>query len=402
MWPDTVRLPSRPNLTTRLRLLLVRETSSGAFIPELDGLRFVAITSVVVYHLTHFYLVKSGRTATDALTRALLQGGFGVSLFFVVSGFIISVPFAKAHLAGGVQPSLSRYYLRRLARLEPPYFANLLLMFVLLSFVKPESFISRLQHLLASAVYQHNAIYGSVSSINFVAWSLEIEFQFYVLAPLLAPVFGVRNPVWRRVILVAAILGWSGLAFMTRGSPRLYLSIAGHGAYFLSGFLLADFYVTRWSSASPLRSWDVVTVLAWPGILAILLGGGVWRLSLPLVVAVAYAAAFRGHWTRRLLRLPALYIVGGMCYTIYLYHFAVISAVGNPLLRVVPDALPFSVSVASLGLVVLPVVLAVSSVLYLALEKPFMGSDNWLRRATRLDEGRQSTERSAVPSRVEL
>src|SRR6185369_9481194 len=133
----------------------------------------------------------------------LSQGGFGVSLFFVISGFIISLPFAKALLAGGARPPLAGYYFRRLTRLEPPYFANLLVMFTLLTILKPEPMLARLPHLLASAIYQHGLVYGSASSVNFVAWSLEVEFQFYALAPLLVGVFAVRSEFRRRVLIVA-------------------------------------------------------------------------------------------------------------------------------------------------------------------------------------------------------
>ena len=185
-------------------------------------------------------MVKTGRNEGDIVTDVLSQGGFGVSLFFVISGLIISLPFAKAYLGGGARPTLADYYLRRLTRLEPPYFVNLVIMFGLLSVLKADAVVDRLPHLLASAFYQHNLVYGAVSSVNFVAWSLEVEFQFYALAPLLVRVFGVRSQPRRRGIIAAAILLASALALAAESSPGMRLSIIGHGGYFLAGFLLAE------------------------------------------------------------------------------------------------------------------------------------------------------------------
>lgn len=113
-----------------------RISSSGQFIPEVDGLRFFAIFSVFIYHLTGDILRHS--SALDAYTRkasaifpATQVLNVGVQLFFVISGFILGLPFATAHLANKKPVSLKKYFLRRVTRLEPPYIISLLLFFVL-------------------------------------------------------------------------------------------------------------------------------------------------------------------------------------------------------------------------------------------------------------------------------
>ena len=70
---------------------LRRITSSGDYIPEIDGLRFVAILSVVLYHLYGF-LPNSG--AGLPLQPAVSHGYRGVNLFYVISGFVLALPFA--------------------------------------------------------------------------------------------------------------------------------------------------------------------------------------------------------------------------------------------------------------------------------------------------------------------
>ena len=80
-------------------LSLRRITSGGKFIPEIDGLRFVAIASVVVSHV-QFLLVERSALAPSAnwVFRAVNHGWRGVDLFFALSGFILALPFAAHHL----------------------------------------------------------------------------------------------------------------------------------------------------------------------------------------------------------------------------------------------------------------------------------------------------------------
>jgi len=97
---------STPNsFSRRLLVRLSRETSSGRFIPEMDGLRFVAIAMVVLFHLNGYLTAKAvspqyAFTArSDWITQVALVGFRGVELFFVISGFILGLPFAAHHIA---------------------------------------------------------------------------------------------------------------------------------------------------------------------------------------------------------------------------------------------------------------------------------------------------------------
>ncbi|HVG16816.1 MAG TPA: acyltransferase family protein, partial [Chitinophagaceae bacterium] len=112
-----------------------RETSSIAYLPEIDGLRFLAIFWVVaLMHTTHFIDEKffGNKLIVGAYWRSFfMEGGHGVTLFFMISGFILSLPFAKMHLQkeGAKRINLKEYYIRRLVRLEPPYIIALILFF---------------------------------------------------------------------------------------------------------------------------------------------------------------------------------------------------------------------------------------------------------------------------------
>jgi peptidoglycan/LPS O-acetylase OafA/YrhL len=126
----------RNSVAGRFLAQISRETSSGRFIPEMDGLRFAAIGMVILFHLNGYLNAKSpfysaAAPNSDWLAQAAMVGFRGVELFFVISGFILGLPFAAHYLKGTAPVSLRKYYLRRLTRLEPPYIVALLLLFIL-------------------------------------------------------------------------------------------------------------------------------------------------------------------------------------------------------------------------------------------------------------------------------
>jgi len=333
-----------PALRTFLRQRFTRVTTSVAFIPQLDGLRALALLLVVVHHVFAIYLVDTHRLGAQILPRdwALiaprsrlvdwaLHTAIGVSMFFVISGFILAIPFARRYLKGNAPPSRKLYLLRRLIRMEPPYFLSMTLMFLcLLIGAHPtwEHFWQMTHafgfHYLASMLYLHGAIYGEGSWINGVAWTLEIEIQFYLLLPVIAELFRIRRTGLRRAILFSAVVISSlfvQLVLPNLHNPRLELSFVSQMQFFLAGILLADVYLdpSRMLRLGPhvadamalVSAALVVYVLHWrPGI--------TWME--PLLLIAMFFAVFHGRWTRRLFAWRLLTIPGTMCYTIFLYH----------------------------------------------------------------------------------
>jgi len=191
-----------------VKLSFKRITSTGNFIPEIDGLRFIAITSVVMYHLYGFIAAKDINHYVHSfdfpfLRILLSHGHLGVPLFFVISGFILGLPFAKFHIVKEKPVSLKKYFLRRLTRLEPPYIlAMTILLFGAVYVAKTVSVSDGILSYLSSIIYQHNFIWsGVLPLLNGPVWSLEIEVQFYILAPLLAYIFAVKSSSIRRTLI---------------------------------------------------------------------------------------------------------------------------------------------------------------------------------------------------------
>ena len=189
---------------------LRRITSSGVYIPEIDGLRFLAIIPVVLIHAYGQVPTLAGLGTIDmdqqqGFFRLVGHGSYGIQLFFAISGFILALPFARKHLQAGREVKLGPYFLRRLTRLEPPYVLMLLLRAAALAVTAKLSGRALVAHLLASIFYLHNIAYGVASKIEAVSWTLEIEVQFYCLAPLLTQIYRIPSNWLRRTLLAILI-----------------------------------------------------------------------------------------------------------------------------------------------------------------------------------------------------
>jgi peptidoglycan/LPS O-acetylase OafA/YrhL len=374
---------------------LSRVTSSGELIPEIDGLRFLAISTVILHHAMSILLPASGRTGPihtpsewfdsaerfSPLVGLAYCGHFGVNLFFAISGFILAMPFARKLLNGLPAPGWKSYYLRRLTRIEPPYVICLLIFFGYLAIEKGRG-AELLPNLLASLIYSHGLIFGQHSQVNAVTWSLEIEIQFYVLVPLLVSVFRLRNRIVRRLLLLAAVAlgGWlSQHVVYPSGSARLALSLANFFAYFLAGFLLADLYLGGWLRAEKRLAFDLLALLAAAAIVLVLTTHGHFYFSLPLLILPLYIGCFRGRASNAFLRARWIAITGGMCYTLYLYHAPILSEFSWNINSLFSVARPIGLDYLTQLLIVCPAIFALCSLWFVLTEKPFM---KWSLSAT--------------------
>jgi len=319
-----------------------RVTSSGNYIPEVDGLRFVAIMSVFIYHFTQLVVEKNRFTYHDSKEsyRAFYQlsghGNRGVELFFMISGFILAMPFAKQYLLGGKRIAIKEYFFRRITRIEPPYIVSLVICFIAKVYIaRSETFSQLIPHFFASVFYIHNFIYGrnSLPLVNGVAWSLEIEVQFYLLAPFLFRMFSLPQ-VWRRTLMVVTAVLFSVIF------PHLIIlpfkSILDFIPYFILGCLLADFYISEtkvnMSGIFQLIIFFILFCSIWllPNNLV---GFGnneqLKDLLLPWILFLFFYMVLFSTKLKILMSKGFIPVVGGMCYSIYLMHLRVFSMTGK-------------------------------------------------------------------------
>jgi peptidoglycan/LPS O-acetylase OafA/YrhL len=179
----------------------------------LDGLRALAALSVLLYHVAGMTTVRGG-----ALGAALSELNAGVAVFFVISGFVIYRPFARAIGSGSRLPGTLAFYRRRAARILPAYWVVLTLWLVALAVAGgggPSGDWAGYYGLVQG--YSSRTVLGGLGP----AWSLCIEVAFYAVLPVLAFLIA-RLAGGRRQLLVIAVLGVCSLGLRVAFSGSLF------------------------------------------------------------------------------------------------------------------------------------------------------------------------------------
>jgi peptidoglycan/LPS O-acetylase OafA/YrhL len=375
-------------------------------IATVEGLRGVAVLWVVLFH---FCVVRSTGASdpwiafVDAirpLAVVIRNGYLGVDLFFLITGFLLALPWFRNAARAMPPPSATAFYERRLRRIVPAYYVQLaFLFFVVLPLIRGLMYWRQdlgflLFNLGAHATFLHytSPITSASLSLNGPLWTLALEMQYYLLLPLIAPFF-VRAP-WRAalaLILVAA--AWRWLSFhdleplvrmqMALGSwwsipePTIRAFIASQLPGYLAHFALGILAGRAWLSwkdraASPMRTAIAAGFAA--ASLALLYwlyagGGAVVGEMSWLVSAIAMAAAMTAIVSTRipvgnvLFANRPIQFVGRVSYSAYLYHL--------PLLMLANHFVP-----TQDGWAVFPAyvagVLGVSWISWRFVERPFM------------------------------
>ena len=365
------------------RIDLSRITTSGNFIPEIDGLRFIAIISVVLFHLFGFISDKDNHIYVSQmdfsfLTNILKHGDLGVPLFFVLSGFILGLPFAKHHIKSGKKVNLKSYFYRRITRLEPPYIVLMSLLCVAVVYTNKMQVTEAINSFLASVFYSHNILFSEASFINVVAWSLEIEIQFYILVPILTLLFSVTNKSKRRIGIVISIVVATLVSYYTN---LKFIFITDYLHYFLIGFLLVDYFLEEDINKHTTILRSLVSLVS----LFILFyidesyftfkhGELIWELLLVSLIFISYYNIII-HKSLSFFSNKIITNIGGMCYSIYLLHFVIISFVGNPLLKInFSENQILNSSIYSI--ILLLAILVISTLFFIVIERPCMDK-NW-------------------------
>lgn len=369
-------MSSKPSLTMRwfhrVRHISLRRVTAGSkFIPQIDGLRFIAILLVLIDHTSNEgrRLVNPGWVLSQVYIRPL--GIRGVDLFFTLSGFVLALPHARHYLQQARPVDLGAYFRRRFTRLEPPFVIAMTGRLILFLAFGSASIGVILPHFLAGLFYLHSIIYGIPSLVNLPSWSLEIEVQFYLVAPLLALIFRI-GPTWvRRAVIICLIFA---TAFLSQtpafaNSSRISLSLLGNLHFFLAGFLVCDLYVLRDALKERSWLWDIAAI-TFP--LAVWSLTDYFWITLPVANTLLCLAALFGRVLPRFFALSFISIVGGMCYSIYLTHNSVFSGVHAllvraPFLLAHPMAFNTAMFASALG-----AALVTGTIFFVLIERPCM------------------------------
>jgi peptidoglycan/LPS O-acetylase OafA/YrhL len=204
----------------------VERRSAGVYFPAMDGYRALAALSVLLAHVALFSgVVNRNHTLAPYLGRA----DVGVSVFFLLSGFLLYRPFVAAHLAGRSTGSLGSYARRRALRIIPAYwFALTIVAFVLRApgFHPPHNIVA---HYLLLHPYDVDQVTGGPIQQS---WTLATEVSFYVFLPVWAWLLGrAKRPPERqiRVEVLSLVALWTGaIVLKTVLAARLGHQVATH------------------------------------------------------------------------------------------------------------------------------------------------------------------------------
>lgn len=293
----------------------------AGYLPALDGLRAISIAMVLFSHL----IIYSPHHPV-ARRLATTMGATGVSVFFVVSGYLITTLLLKEEARTG-RVDLRQFYIRRALRIFPAAytFQLALLALTLLGVIAVPW-----HDAVASVVYVRNIVGRAHETAHL--WSLSLEEQFYFFWPALF----LWTPRHRRlrvaVAIVAAVVVWRSL-LVEAGAVH-----AGH--LYQRTDLRMDTILLGCAMALVLarREWrDALARLAprWLPLLGapLLVGVAYWAEGLPLggrleATGVALVIAMLVHWVlvhrdaaaAAMLRRPAFVLVGRLSYSLYLWQ----------------------------------------------------------------------------------
>jgi peptidoglycan/LPS O-acetylase OafA/YrhL len=359
-------------------------------IPAVDGVRGIAVLWVIVFHC---FVLRPDDPWILAIKSSVFEpivrnGYLGVDLFFIISGFLLAMPWFVHANAGHEAPSLRKFYARRFWRIAPAYYVQLAFLFiVVLPLVRGPAYWRSdmwvyLYTAVAHALFLHNTtpLTSGSMGVNGALWTLSVEVQFYLLLPVLMPLF-VR---WPKTMFIACLafaeywglathldMDWLVGAELSFGhvwgwpeSIVRYLLIHQLPAYF-GHFALGIVMGRAWllHRAHPTPAWALDTIALMGAVLLYwtlainggLLGGESWVLRPLALGALLYWAASRGGpFVDRLLARGALAAAGRVSYSAYLYHLPLLILanqylVGAPAWLVIPVYLATTAAISWLS-----------------------------------------------------
>ena len=310
--------------------------------PDIDGLRAIAVLSVVLYH---------------AGLPGFPGGYVGVDVFFVISGYLITSIIDRGLKKGSF--SIFDFYERRVRRIFPALFAMCAVVTVFAAVIlTPVDFKEHGESLLATSVFGSN-IYFYLKSGYFDAsaeyrpllhtWSLAVEEQYYLFFPLMMVAIQRLMTAWKATICLSIwllSLAVSIYLVATNATGAFYL-ITSRTWELFTGSLVALGMVPRLRSALATRA------ASWLGLAAILAPIFLYSPATPFpglaaLPPVLGAAAVIHAGSNRLLAARPVVAVGLISYSLYLWHWPVF-VFGRYLLER-PFTLAESVGLVGLGL----------------------------------------------------
>ena len=358
----------------------------------LEAFRGLAALLIVVFHAYQYSRegIGQGRYVYEGTAAGAFLSGLDtvVAWFFVLSGFLIFTPFARAALQQRPYSPWG-FLVRRAIRILPAYYVAIVLVWTWRYTGSQAEWIDLVQHLTFMHIFDRTHIFWTIGP----SWSLAVEVLLYVFIALLGMLlFRVSTRLSTRkariamlvivtLSLIAASMLYKGWAWYIAGIPAenypVYFGLLAKLDTFAFGMLIA-ILVAAMGNGLPMRG-QTLAVMRIVGLIGLLglvaLRGGSELLDLYshtisglafVLVLISTIAAPVGAWWARLLAAPLFQFLGVTSYSTYLWHEPIMIELGkrNILITQVPQAFPTN----ALILIVLSV--AAGALSYWCLERP--------------------------------
>lgn len=355
----------------------VKPIASSYRLSNVDTLRGIAALAVVLHHIyLQFYLGFFGPYIDELL---LWAGSWGVSLFFVLSGFCIHLPHARRKaLASSHAPRLQigSFLAQRFLRIAPPYWFAIVLSLAASSImetglIKACGWSSVFAHMVGV----HGLVPDMLHGLNGVFWTIGIEIQFYIFYLLFADKRFRLSILFMFIIIGVFIYGCASVLFKSDDPWR---EIGQH--FFLvlfwqwyAGALLAETYASRPLLSSINRHYvhgaRFFAIIASLGLAfsdPVIVGLHIrfWLLPITNLAILALFLVPCSDTSGRLSRMGTR--LGDVSYSLYLFHPLAIWSVLYLMLQI--DLLPFSFC----GVLALLLAISFAAISYAAIERPFL------------------------------
>lgn len=342
---------------------------------RIESLRALAALAVLVGHaFGHAHDYRAEEILATFKDRLVHGGGFGVFLFFTLSGYLLFWPFARRDYGRGDTIDLRRYAINRAVRILPLYYVVVVAVLVIAegggTFSQWWKF----------TLFAENFSIETAGKINGVLWSLVVEVHFYILLPFFAlALASVSRGSLRRAFVL--LLGTAAVSYLW----RLYTLAQGGDAaelwryslpttfwFFVSGMVIALIRVAwqdgppRWL-AGPLRSSSVWLLAAVPFWLMVVdnYGNELAVATASFLMVGACVLPLKQGMLVRALEWKPLALVGIASYSLYLWHLPILDQLTSP--SVLPDA-----DFPTLFLVAGPLCIGWALLSYRFIEAPFL------------------------------
>jgi peptidoglycan/LPS O-acetylase OafA/YrhL len=305
----------RPQATSKTTEKQVTKKQNN--IRVLDGFRCIAILLVIGYHLQQrnpLFVQRFSHPQIDALWTF---GSSGVNLFFLLSGFLLFMPYARALIFQDKWPSIRQFYFRRALRILPAYYVALIIeVFVFKpQYLQPDHW----KQLFLFFILFMDSTRTTFQQLNGAFWTLAVEWQFYMLLPLL-------------------MLGFAFVLKRLKQSPRLRLGAILGLCFLLVVYGITMRYIGTHYSHKPGEN-IIVTI-----VLDLLYGqGGKYFENFAIGMAISgcyiYAQYAQSEtfvrWMKRI--SPIVLLAGvGILYFAAVWNYHLADSKGTKFLRLVP------------------------------------------------------------------